>query len=142
MSKDETSFSIEVPNSASQFDGSITSVESQPITFSWKDLTIKVKGTEARNGICGIGKRDSKAEKYILQNGNFSKNLQSLLVNIKSQQDTKKTSHVVLGRHFQNFKNSYGLTDLKIPPYIFWKCIPPGSFLCLLLRLDVKYLLK
>ena len=72
MSKGETSFSIEVPN-ASQFDGnsSITSVESQSITFSWKDLTIKVKGTEARKGICGIGKRDSKAEKYILQNGKF-----------------------------------------------------------------------
>ena len=41
-----------------------------PITFSWKDLTVKVKGTESKDGFLGIGKRNPTNEKLILDKGN------------------------------------------------------------------------
>ena len=40
-----------------------------PITFSWKDLTVKVKGTESKDGFLGIGKRNPTNEKLILDKG-------------------------------------------------------------------------
>ena len=65
---DTNSFAMEMP----QFNQGTTSTENTPITFSWKDLTIKVKGTEARNGFLGIGKRNATQEKIILDKGNNS----------------------------------------------------------------------
>ena len=41
-----------------------------PITFSWKDITVKVKGTESKDGFLGIGKRNASNEKLILDKGN------------------------------------------------------------------------
>ena len=64
--KEETSFSVEMPHFNRQ--DSIMDNQGEAITFCWKDLSIKVKGTEARNGFCGIGKRQKTDEKYILRN--------------------------------------------------------------------------
>ena len=64
---DTNSFAMEMP----QFNQG-TSSKNTPITFSWKDLTIKVKGTEARNGFLGIGKQNATQEKIILDKGNDS----------------------------------------------------------------------
>ena len=47
---DTNSFAMEMPQFNNQ---DTTSTENTPITFSWKDLTIKVKGKEARNGFLG-----------------------------------------------------------------------------------------
>ena len=41
-----------------------------PITFSWKDVTVKVKGTESKDGFLGIGKHNATNEKLILDKGN------------------------------------------------------------------------
>ena len=50
---------------------SVGCMENRPVTYTWKDLTIKTKGTEARKGFFGIGKRDATGEKHILKGGNF-----------------------------------------------------------------------
>ena len=50
---------------------SVGCMENRPVTYTWKDLTIKTKGKEARKGIFGIGKRDATGEKHILKDGNF-----------------------------------------------------------------------
>ena len=50
---------------------SVTLMENRPVTYTWKDLTIKTKGKEARKGIFGIGKRDAIGEKHILKGGNL-----------------------------------------------------------------------
>ena len=64
---DTNSFSMEMPQFNNQ---DTTSTENTPITFSWKDLTIKVKGKEAKNGFLGIGKQNATQEKLILDKGN------------------------------------------------------------------------
>ena len=64
--KEETSFSVEMPHFKTQ--DSMMDNQGEAITFCWKDLSIKVKGTEARNGFCGIGRRAKTDEKYILRN--------------------------------------------------------------------------
>ena len=64
--KEETSFSVEMPHFKTQ--DSMMDNQGEAITFCWKDLSIKIKGTEARNGFCGIGKRQKTDEKYILRN--------------------------------------------------------------------------
>ena len=50
---------------------SVGCMENRPVTYTWKDLTIKTKGKEAQKGIFGIGKRDASGEKHILKGGNF-----------------------------------------------------------------------
>ena len=62
-------FSMEIP----QFDrgSSVIAMENTPITFTWKELTIKIKGTEARNGFLGMGKRNATNEKRILDKGKY-----------------------------------------------------------------------
>ena len=64
---DTNSFAMEIPQFNNQ---DTTSTENTPITFSWKDLTIKVKGKEAKNGFLGIGKQNATQEKLILDKGN------------------------------------------------------------------------
>ena len=64
--KEETSFSVEMPHFNRQ--DSMMDNQGEAITFCWKDLSIKIKGTEARNGFCGIGRREKTDEKYILRN--------------------------------------------------------------------------
>ena len=64
---DTNSFAMEMPQFNNQ---DTTSTENTPITFSWKDLTIKVKGKEAKNGFLGIGKQNATQEKLILDKGN------------------------------------------------------------------------
>ena len=60
---------MEIP----QFDrgSSVIAMENTPITFTWKELTIKIKGTEARNGFLGMGKRNATNEKRILDKGKY-----------------------------------------------------------------------
>ena len=57
----------------SNFDlgSSVIAMENTPITFTWKELTIKIKGTEARNGFLGMGKRNATNEKRILDKGKY-----------------------------------------------------------------------
>lgn len=64
--KSETSFSVNVPSM-----DRVSSVieESQQITFTWSNINVQVEGTEARSGFCGIGARDAKSSKTILQDG-------------------------------------------------------------------------
>jgi hypothetical protein len=68
--KDEvTSFSVNVSNQRE----SLKIDKSKQITFCWDNLTISVKGQDARNGFCGtrLGQRDFVPDKNILQNGKF-----------------------------------------------------------------------
>ena len=62
-------FSMEIPNF--NLGSSVIAMENTPITFTWKELTIKIKGTEARNGFLGMGKRNATNEKRILDKGKY-----------------------------------------------------------------------